>query len=568
MADNVLISQGTGTTIASDQVGTAHYQRIKVTDGTADSENHWAINSAGAGLVAINGNSTVVVGSGVGNIGFATVTPSNTTRSITGNLTVAMPGGVTVYQGTAPWNSLVTVVNNLTIGNAMVTVTLGTKLDSTNDSVDIKSGATVTLGSGVGSVGFATVAGSLLDVRSLNSAATLYAVVNTTGGSSNVTLNPSPNYIGLVTVANNLTVSNLNSAATMYAVVNTSGAGANVTLNPSPNYIGLVTVANNLTVSNLNSSATLYAVVNTAATNGITTDSGVTVYQGSLPWNSLGTATVGAALPAGAAYIGLVTLGNGVFGDAASGSADSGNPVKVGGKYSSTAPTFTDGQRGDLQLGSRGAAKVEIWAAGAVVSQTTRADNADDVAVSATANNWAVINRNTVFDGTTWDRMRGDATDGVLVNLGVNNDVVLGSGVGGIGFATVAVGTALPAGANYIGLTTSWSRNAGTTKTLNTLPFAFLASIATIAVPTNANSINVTNMILSANATTQVRIKSGVTYLTGNASIGISLNPNGGFVLSGSPDSPSWIGLPSGGFVLEKNDVATLIGGHIVYFQE
>ena len=30
-----------------------------------------------------------------------------------------------------------------------------------------------------------------------------------------------------------------------------------------------------------------------------------------------------------------------------------------------------------------------------------------------------------VFDGTTWDRLRGDSTNGVLVNLGSNNDVVV-----------------------------------------------------------------------------------------------------------------------------------------------
>jgi hypothetical protein len=29
------------------------------------------------------------------------------------------------------------------------------------------------------------------------------------------------------------------------------------------------------------------------------------------------------------------------------------------------------------------------------------------------------------FDGSTWDRMRGDSTDGLLVNLGANNDVVV-----------------------------------------------------------------------------------------------------------------------------------------------
>lgn len=42
----------------------------------------------------------------------------------------------------------------------------------------------------------------------------------------------------------------------------------------------------------------------------------------------------------------------------ASGATDSGNPVKVGGKYNSSAPTFTDGQRGDLQIDANGNLKV------------------------------------------------------------------------------------------------------------------------------------------------------------------------------------------------------------------
>jgi hypothetical protein len=33
-----------------------------------------------------------------------------------------------------------------------------------------------------------------------------------------------------------------------------------------------------------------------------------------------------------------------------------------------------------------------------------------------------------VYDGSTWDRMRGDSTDGTLVNLGTNNDVTVTSG--------------------------------------------------------------------------------------------------------------------------------------------
>lgn len=44
-----------------------------------------------------------------------------------------------------------------------------------------------------------------------------------------------------------------------------------------------------------------------------------------------------------------------VVGNVAAAATDSGNPVKVGGKYSATLPTLTDGWRGDIQLTSRGA---------------------------------------------------------------------------------------------------------------------------------------------------------------------------------------------------------------------
>lgn len=40
---------------------------------------------------------------------------------------------------------------------------------------------------------------------------------------------------------------------------------------------------------------------------------------------------------------------------------------------------------------------------------------------------------NYYYDGSTWDRMRGDSTDGLLVNLGANNDVSLNAGTNTIG---------------------------------------------------------------------------------------------------------------------------------------
>ncbi len=37
MADNLNVTAGTGTVVATDQVGSAHYQKVKLADGTADS---------------------------------------------------------------------------------------------------------------------------------------------------------------------------------------------------------------------------------------------------------------------------------------------------------------------------------------------------------------------------------------------------------------------------------------------------------------------------------------------------------------------------------------------------
>lgn len=45
-------------------------------------------------------------------------------------------------------------------------------------------------------------------------------------------------------------------------------------------------------------------------------------------------------------------------GNVASGSTDSGDPVKIGGKYNLTPPTFSDGQRADAQVDANGNIKV------------------------------------------------------------------------------------------------------------------------------------------------------------------------------------------------------------------
>lgn len=40
MADNVAITAGSGTTIVTDETASGHYQRVKISDGTADSDTH------------------------------------------------------------------------------------------------------------------------------------------------------------------------------------------------------------------------------------------------------------------------------------------------------------------------------------------------------------------------------------------------------------------------------------------------------------------------------------------------------------------------------------------------
>lgn len=103
---------------------------------------------------------------------------------------------------------------------------------------------------------------------------------------------------------------------------------------------------------------------------------------------------------------GADTKGNSfVVGNVASGATDAGNPAKVGGRFNTTPPTVTDGQRVDWQFGTRGAGRVELFA-----PNTTNSPVYNSVAISDTASNtvtaMSVTNFPYTFNGTTWDRVR------------------------------------------------------------------------------------------------------------------------------------------------------------------
>ena len=105
-----------------------------------------------------------------------------------------------------------------------------------------------------------------------------------------------------------------------------------------------------------------------------------------------------------------------VQGNVASGAADAGNPVKIGGKYNSALPTFTNGQRGDLQINSAGKLQVHTGAlTGAISDGVSNSTSAFGTGTDETGALQSLFNLNRifVFNGSAWDRQRGD-TNGLV----------------------------------------------------------------------------------------------------------------------------------------------------------
>lgn len=124
---------------------------------------------------------------------------------------------------------------------------------------------------------------------------------------------------------------------------------------------------------------------------------------------------------------------------------------------------------------------------------------------------------NSVFDGATWDRMRGDSNNGVLVDLGLNNDVVetnsaailadttaiktaveiIDNAIAGSEMQVDVVG-ALPAGTNLIG-------NVGHGKTIKTVTSGAtpITADTDIVALVPAKRIKVISFALFTDSTTQ-----------------------------------------------------------------
>lgn len=241
--------------------------------------------------------------------------------------------------------------------------------------------------------------------------------------------------------------------------------------------------------------------------------------------------------------IGDVTINNaagasGVFtqGGAADGAAVAGNPALMAGRNTS------------------GFVKSVMVSGGGILGSMDRVTGADGLLntrlgqfISGSNGSELAMVAPTYFNGTTWDLVRGDLTDGLVVNLGTNNDVVLAAGSASIGTlganSGVDIGdvdvTSQPARVSTtdtIGAV-HYSNSVLDGTTLATPKFAViddaLSGDNTIVAAVASKKIRVLSLFLVANGDVDARFESGAagTALTGQ----MDLTTNSGFSLPYSP---------------------------------
>lgn len=158
-----------------------------------------------------------------------------------------------------------------------------------------------------------------------------------------------------------------------------------------------------------------------------------------------------------------------------------------------------------------------------------------------------------VFDGSTWDRSRGDSTDGTLVNLGTNNDVTVTSGT-----ITANQGTAGSA---------DWrvDQRRGLTLTFASIDVASSGDNTLVAAD-GTKKIKVLSYVIVADAAVTARWKSGAAT---NLSGAMSLAANGTLVAPASaPAAGHWLETAVNQALVLNLGGAVGVRGHLSYVLE
>ena len=128
---------------------------------------------------------------------------------------------------------------------------------------------------------------------------------------------------------------------------------------------------------------------------------------------AINNANVTTPLPVAVYTGGTGTTASQVQGNVASGASDAGtNPIKIGGVYTSSPTAFTVGQRVDAWFGTVGSLGTFITNL-AGVQASVAAQTID--ALPANSNALGVSSFNNIFNGTTWDRVRGNIDTAALL---------------------------------------------------------------------------------------------------------------------------------------------------------
>lgn len=563
--------------LATVDIGASNGVAVKGNVTLSDSKGFIGLVTAVGSFAANIAN--VTLNPGPNKIGIVTVGHPITINDSNGIEMQIRAGGQVGVQLTDGTNDVrLGIVDGGAIGDTTYALDVNSKnlvLDVANDNfyaVRDANNANATTGRGVpasGSMGFDGTNYYRIFASSDGIQKSLVTVSNTLtvnahGITGNVTLSDSKGFIGLVTLGGGTAWTDPKTyiglvTATMAGSVNTGMT----TIFPGPNYIGLVTVdigsqnsvaiKGNITLSDPKGFIGLVTIVGSLspAAGNVTLDPGSKT-------GIVGNVTISDSK----GYIGLVT--------ATIGSSPS---VQAFGQFFPVIQSIASGGLGPIAVDNFGEVLLGN-SKGYVGLVTVDIGSQNSIAVKGNvtlSDSKAFIGLVTLGGGTAWTDPKtfiGLVTVGNTVATTWAGNVTLSDAKTYIGLTTTTLGV----GTTFVGLVTAVTRNAGTLKTLVSLPVGLgNNSLATVAVPTNANKINTTQLVLNSNITTEIAIKSGVTYLTGNASLGITIFPGGGFVMSGAPDSPAWIGLPSGAMVVEKRDpggTVSKIGGGVIYFDE
>lgn len=103
-----------------------------------------------------------------------------------------------------------------------------------------------------------------------------------------------------------------------------------------------------------------------------------------------------------------------IQGNSASGVTDIGDPMTIAGVYESALPTFTAGQRGKGQIGSRGSLNVTLMGQDLANPINTMATNTDAVATSAVATRLQTVALMSGYNSSSFDRWYSNWATSIL----------------------------------------------------------------------------------------------------------------------------------------------------------